>query len=114
MSLRINQNISAMSAHRFLSANDANMSKSIERLSSGLRINSAADDAAATDAAGAADDADALACGVAAQLINIADIIATTRTRTTIFFIFFSPFIFFFGFLNQAKFKLFKLICASC
>jgi len=46
MSLRINQNISAMSAHRFLSANDANMSKQIEKLSSGLRINSAADDAA--------------------------------------------------------------------
>ncbi len=46
MSLRINQNISAMSAHRFLTANDANMSKQIEKLSSGLRINSAADDAA--------------------------------------------------------------------
>jgi flagellin len=46
MSLRINQNISAYSAHRFLSANDASMAKSIERLSSGLRINSAADDAA--------------------------------------------------------------------
>ncbi len=46
MSLRINQNISAMSAHRFLTSNDANMSKQIEKLSSGLRINSAADDAA--------------------------------------------------------------------
>jgi flagellin len=46
MSLRINQNISAMSAHRFLTSNDASMSKQIEKLSSGLRINSAADDAA--------------------------------------------------------------------
>jgi flagellin len=46
MSLRINQNISAMSAHRYLTSNDANMSKQIEKLSSGLRINSAADDAA--------------------------------------------------------------------
>jgi flagellin len=46
MSLRINQNISAMSAHRYLASNDAAMSKSIEKLSSGLRINSAADDAA--------------------------------------------------------------------
>ena len=46
MSLRINQNISAMSAHRYLTSNDASMSKQIEKLSSGLRINSAADDAA--------------------------------------------------------------------
>lgn len=46
MSLRINSNISAQNAHRFLSINDSKMSKAIERLSSGLRINSAADDAA--------------------------------------------------------------------
>jgi len=46
MSLRINQNISALTAHRYQAANDAAMSKSIEKLSSGLRINSAADDAA--------------------------------------------------------------------
>jgi len=46
MSLRINQNTSAFTAHRLLQSNDAAMAKSIERLSSGLRINSAADDAA--------------------------------------------------------------------
>jgi flagellin len=46
MSVRINQNMAAANAHRYLAANDANMSKSIERLSSGLRINTAADDAA--------------------------------------------------------------------
>ncbi len=46
MSLRINTNMAAMTAHRNMAANDAQMSKSIERLSSGLRINSAADDAA--------------------------------------------------------------------
>jgi len=46
MSLRINQNISAMTAHRWMQANDSSMAKSIERLSSGFRINSAADDAA--------------------------------------------------------------------
>ena len=46
MSLRINQNISAMSAHRFLASNDEALSKSIDKLSSGLRINSASDDAA--------------------------------------------------------------------
>ncbi|MHB9130818.1 MAG: flagellin N-terminal helical domain-containing protein [Armatimonadota bacterium] len=46
MAMQINSNIAAMSAHRYLSANSNEMSKSIERLSSGLRINSAADDAA--------------------------------------------------------------------
>jgi len=46
MSLRINQNISALTAHRWLQTNDVAMAKSIERLSSGFRINSAADDAA--------------------------------------------------------------------
>lgn len=46
MSLRINQNIAAMSAHRWMKVNDTAMAQSIERLSSGFRINSAADDAA--------------------------------------------------------------------
>ncbi len=46
MTLRINQNIAAISAHRWLLTNDSAMAKSIERLSSGFRINSAADDAA--------------------------------------------------------------------
>ncbi len=46
MSIRINTNMSAQIAERHMSANDAAMSKSIERLSSGLRINSAADDPA--------------------------------------------------------------------
>jgi len=46
MGLRINTNISAMNAHRTLGANDAALGKSLARLSSGLRINSASDDAA--------------------------------------------------------------------
>lgn len=46
MSLRINTNISAMNAYRNLSGTDSAMQKSLERLSSGLRINKAADDAA--------------------------------------------------------------------
>jgi len=46
MALRINTNISAMNAHRQLTSNDAMLNKSLEKLSSGLRINSAADDAA--------------------------------------------------------------------
>ncbi len=46
MGLQINQNIAALSAHKNLGINDARLSKSLERLSSGLRINRAADDAA--------------------------------------------------------------------
>src|SRR3954447_10324855 len=46
MSLRITQNIEAMTASRHLQATTAKLSKSMEKLSSGYRINSAADDAA--------------------------------------------------------------------
>jgi len=46
MGLRINQNIAAMNAYRNLSVTDGQMSKSLEKLSSGYRINRAADDAA--------------------------------------------------------------------
>jgi flagellin len=46
MGLRINSNISAMNAYRNLSQTDKAMKSSLERLSSGLRINKAADDAA--------------------------------------------------------------------
>ena len=46
MGLRINQNIAAMNAYRNLTVTDGQMSKSLEKLSSGFRINRAADDAA--------------------------------------------------------------------
>jgi len=46
MSLRINTNVSAANAYRNLSINDKSVSGSLEKLSSGLRINRAADDAA--------------------------------------------------------------------
>ena len=46
MGLRINQNIAAQNAYRNLSITDSQMSKSLEKLSSGFRINRAADDAA--------------------------------------------------------------------
>ena len=46
MSLRIQNNVEAMSAHRALSNTSDNLAKSMERLSSGYRINRAADDAA--------------------------------------------------------------------
>ncbi|MBD7968942.1 flagellin Hag [Paenibacillus gallinarum] len=42
----INHNIAAMNTHRQLGTNTANTNKSIEKLSSGLRINRAGDDAA--------------------------------------------------------------------
>jgi flagellin len=46
MSLRITQNIEALNASRHLQSTSAALSKSMEKLSSGYRINSAADDAA--------------------------------------------------------------------
>lgn len=44
--MRINHNIAALNTHRQLTANGLNASKSMEKLSSGLRINRAGDDAA--------------------------------------------------------------------
>lgn len=44
--MRINHNIAALNAYRNLEINNENTSKSLEKLSSGLRINRAADDAA--------------------------------------------------------------------
>lgn len=44
--MRINHNMSAINAHNQLSKNGSTSSKSLEKLSSGLRINSAGDDAA--------------------------------------------------------------------
>ncbi len=46
MGLRIQTNVMATNAHRQLSISDTGMSKSLEKLSSGYRINRAADDAA--------------------------------------------------------------------
>ncbi|MET3727021.1 flagellin [Fictibacillus halophilus] len=44
--MRINHNIAALNTHRQLSFNNTNTQKSLEKLSSGLRINRAGDDAA--------------------------------------------------------------------
>src|ERR671939_2247897 len=46
MSLRINTNVEAFNAHRNLVATSDKLGKAMERLSSGYRINRAADDAA--------------------------------------------------------------------
>ena len=43
MSLRVNHNIAALNSHRNMQANDTAMSKTLEKLSSGLKINRAAD-----------------------------------------------------------------------
>ncbi len=44
--MKINHNIAALNAYRNLSVNNSTTAKSLEKLSSGLRINRAADDAA--------------------------------------------------------------------
>lgn len=46
MGLRINRNVEAFNTHRNLSVNNTKLSKSMEKLSSGFRINRAGDDAA--------------------------------------------------------------------
>ena len=46
MALSINQNVAAFNAYRNLSVTQGDLSKSLEKLSSGFRINRAADDAA--------------------------------------------------------------------
>jgi len=46
MSLMINTNLSAMDANRNLNATESSLSQAMQRLSSGLKINSAADDVA--------------------------------------------------------------------
>ena len=46
MALRVNNNIAALNAYRNLGVSDGQMSKSLEKLSSGFRINRAGDDAA--------------------------------------------------------------------
>ena len=45
MALRINTNVASLNAHKNMIKNDNSLSSSLERLSSGLRINKAADDA---------------------------------------------------------------------
>lgn len=46
MGLRVNNNVAAMNSYRNLTTTESQMTKSLEKLSSGFRINRAADDAA--------------------------------------------------------------------
>jgi len=65
MSLSINTNLAALTAHRNMVSTNNNMSISLERLSTGLRINSAADDASGlTIADSLAAQADGLGQGI--------------------------------------------------
>jgi len=70
MSLKINTNISALDSHKNLKATDSSLSKSLERLSSGLRINRAADDAAGMYIA---DQLKAQAMGLGQAVLNAND-----------------------------------------
>ena len=72
MSLRVNTNVEAFNAHRNLSATSVALSKSMEKLSSGLRINRAADDAAGL----------AISEGMRAQIRGTPRPAATRRTAS--------------------------------
>ena len=61
MGLRINTNVASLNAARTLQRSTSDLNKSLERLSSGLRINTAGDDAAGLSINRAADDAAGLA-----------------------------------------------------
>src|SRR5947208_12358674 len=74
MGLRINQNIAAMNAYRNLSVTDGQMSKSLERLSSGYRINKAADDAAGL----------AISEGLRSQIGGLTQAVRNTQDGTSV------------------------------
>jgi flagellin len=77
MSLKINTNIAALNAHRNMIKNDNGLSKSLERLSSGLRINKAADDASGM---GIADALKAQALGLGQAISNANDAVSVIQT----------------------------------
>src|SRR5213595_2920363 len=74
MGLRINQNIAAQNSYRNLSVTDTNMSKSLEKLSSGYRINRAADDAAGL----------AISEGLRSQIGGLTQAVRNTQDGTSV------------------------------
>jgi flagellin len=76
MSLKINTNIAALNAHRNMIKNDSGLSKSLERLSSGLRINKAADDASGM---AIADSLKAQALGLGQAISNANDAVSVIQ-----------------------------------
>jgi len=74
MVLSVNTNIAAMNAYRNLSATNDAMSKSLERLSSGYRINRAADDAAGL----------AISEGLRSQIGGLTQAVRNTQDGTSV------------------------------
>src|ERR1700712_4979467 len=74
MGLSVNTNIAAMNAYRNLSPTNTAMSKSLERLSSGFRINRAADDAAGL----------AISEGLRSQIGGLTPAIRNTQDGTSV------------------------------
>ncbi|HDX8124163.1 TPA: flagellin B, partial [Campylobacter fetus subsp. venerealis] len=77
MSFRINTNIAAMNAHTNAVVNDRSLSGSLGRLSSGLRIQTAADDASGMSIA---DSLRAQAAGLGQSIKNANDAIGIVQT----------------------------------
>jgi flagellin len=77
MTLRINTNVAALSAHKNMIKTDADLSSSLERLSSGLRINRAADDASGM---AIADSLKSQATGLGQAVRNANDGISMVQT----------------------------------
>lgn len=77
MSLRINTNIAAMNAHKNMVNNGNKLSSSLEKLSSGLRINKAADDASGM---AIADSLRSQAMGLGQSIRNANDGISMVQT----------------------------------
>ena len=77
MALRINLNASALNAHRQLQSTDIALGKSIERLSSGYRINRAADDPAGL---AISENLRAQVSGLAQAIANSSDAVNLIRT----------------------------------
>ena len=77
MSLRINTNVAALAAHQAMIKNDGLLAASLGRLSSGLRINKAADDAAGM---AIADALKSQALGLGQAIRNASDGISVVQT----------------------------------
>jgi flagellin len=77
MALRINTNVAALNAHKNMIKNDNSLSASLEKLSSGLRINKAADDASGM---AIADSLKSQALGLGQAIRNANDGISMVQT----------------------------------
>ncbi len=77
MAFSINTNVAALNAHKAMVSNDNNLSKSLGRLSTGLRINKAADDASGMKIA---DSLRAQHLGIGQAVANANDAISMVQT----------------------------------